>query len=39
MVHSLGGRRQKRRRSFASQVGDGDEIDYSVTTIGAMLES
>ncbi|OMO82579.1 hypothetical protein COLO4_22924 [Corchorus olitorius] len=38
MIHSSEGRRQRRRRSFTDQVGDGGEADSSVTNIETMLE-
>ncbi|OMP07046.1 hypothetical protein COLO4_07669 [Corchorus olitorius] len=37
-VHSLGARRQKRRRSFTDQVGDVAEGDSTVTHIDRVLE-
>ncbi|OMO86713.1 amino acid permease 2-like protein [Corchorus olitorius] len=38
MIYSSGGRRQRRRRSFTDQLGDGGEADSSVTNIETMLE-
>ncbi|OMO94449.1 hypothetical protein COLO4_16328 [Corchorus olitorius] len=38
MIHSSRGRRQRRRRSFTDQLGDGGEADSSVTNIETMFE-
>ncbi|OMO49766.1 hypothetical protein COLO4_38398, partial [Corchorus olitorius] len=38
MVHSLGVEKQNRRRPFTDQVGEGGDVNSSVTTIGTMLE-
>ncbi|OMP12795.1 hypothetical protein COLO4_02749 [Corchorus olitorius] len=38
MIHSSGGRRQRRRRSFTDQLGDCGEAFSSVTNIETMLE-